>query len=98
MSTTTTSHSNSIKPHRTGVSLKLPTKVPALITYAQGIVTGMTNNPWFPSPTPAVQSAITGNLFFAQASTSSTLHTRGGPRKDAGSGPSAKSPHPCNDR
>jgi len=30
--------------HRTIVSLKLPTKVPALITYAQGIVTGMTGN------------------------------------------------------
>jgi len=62
MSTMTTSNSNSTKPHRAGVSLKLPTKVPALITYAQGIVTGMTNNPSFPSPMPAlstVQAAIT---------------------------------------
>jgi hypothetical protein len=40
--------------HRTIASLKLPTKVPALITYAQGIVKGMTANPSFPSPTPSL--------------------------------------------
>jgi hypothetical protein len=38
--------------HRTLASLKLPTKVPALITYAEAIVKGMTGNPSFPSPTP----------------------------------------------
>jgi hypothetical protein len=42
--------------HRTLVSLKLPTKVPTFITYAQGIVMGMTGNPSFPSPTPPLST------------------------------------------
>jgi hypothetical protein len=44
--------------HRSLASLKLPKTVPALITYAQGIVTGLTNNPHFPSPVPTL-AAIT---------------------------------------
>ena len=43
------------------VSLKLPTKVGALITFAQGIVQGMKGNPSFPAPMPtlaAVEAAI----------------------------------------
>jgi hypothetical protein len=39
---------------RRAASLKLPTKVPALITYAQGIVKAMTGNASFLSPTPAL--------------------------------------------
>jgi predicted phage tail protein len=48
--------------HRSIASLNLPLKVPALITYAQNIVKGMTGNPAFPSPTPTlaqVGAAIT---------------------------------------
>jgi hypothetical protein len=50
--------------HRTIVSLKLPSPVPALITYVQGIVTAMTGNPSFPTPTPplAVLSTAIGTL------------------------------------
>jgi hypothetical protein len=50
------------KTHRSVASLNLPTQVPALITYAQGIVKGMTGNPAFPAPTPTlavVSAAIT---------------------------------------
>jgi hypothetical protein len=49
-------------PHRALAILKLPTPVPALITYSQSIVTKMTGNPSFPTPTPtlaAVSAAIT---------------------------------------
>jgi hypothetical protein len=37
---------------RATVTLMLPKAAPALIVYAQGIVTRMTGNPSFPSPTP----------------------------------------------
>jgi len=39
---------------RSIASLELPKTVPALITYATGIVKGMTGNPSFPSPMPTV--------------------------------------------
>jgi hypothetical protein len=48
--TTTTPKTN----HRSLVSLKLPTPVPALITYARQIVKAMTGNPAFPAPVPAL--------------------------------------------
>ena len=47
--------------HRSLASLKLPGPVPALITYAIGIVRAMTGNPSFPTPMPSlavVQAAI----------------------------------------
>jgi hypothetical protein len=47
--------------NRAIVSLKLPNKVTALVTYAQGIIKGMTGNPAFPSPVPtlaAISKAI----------------------------------------
>src|SRR5215467_1363650 len=47
---TTTAKTN----HRSIVSLSLPKPVPALLTYAQGIVTAMTGNPHFPSPVPTL--------------------------------------------
>jgi hypothetical protein len=43
------------KPAATPIAvLKLPTSVPALVTYAQAIVTAMTGNPSFPSPVPTL--------------------------------------------
>ena len=36
--------------HRALASLKLPKQVPAMITYAQGIVKALTRNPAFPTP------------------------------------------------
>jgi len=58
--------------HRSFVSLRLPRPVPALVTYAQGVVAAMTSNAHFPTPLPpltdiaaaitALQSAETGAL------------------------------------
>jgi hypothetical protein len=78
---------NQQETHRSIASLKLPRRVGALITYAQAIVTGMTNNPSFPSPVPtlvavgaaigALQTAETGAL----ARTKGTVATRNEKRK-----------------
>jgi hypothetical protein len=46
---------------RAHVSFKLPGPTPLLITFAQGVVNAMTNNPSFPTPLPAlalVQTSI----------------------------------------
>jgi hypothetical protein len=50
------------KTHRALAVLDLPRNVPALITYAAGIVEGMTGNAYFTTPSPAlatVQTAVT---------------------------------------
>ena len=41
-------------PHRSTVTLSLPKSVPALIVFAQGIVTRMTGNKSFANPTPTL--------------------------------------------
>ncbi len=43
---------------RPTITLALPRSVPALISYAQGIVTRMTGNPSFPAPAPTL-AAVT---------------------------------------
>jgi hypothetical protein len=50
--------------HRALLSLNLPAKVADLIAYASGVVHAMTNNPAFPTPTPAlsVLSAAVSDL------------------------------------
>jgi hypothetical protein len=58
--------------HRAIVSLKLPTKVNALVTYAQGIVKGMTGNPAFPNPVPTL-AAITAAINDLQAAETAAL-------------------------
>jgi hypothetical protein len=68
---------STIKPiqHRSIATLKLPKPVGALITYAQGIVTRMTGNPAFATPTPplsAVTAAI-GDLQTAETAALSRL-------------------------
>jgi hypothetical protein len=57
------------------VTLKLPLSVPALITYAKGIVTRITGNPSFPNPTPslAVLTAAVDDLQVAEAAALSRL-------------------------
>jgi hypothetical protein len=65
---TTTSKST----HRSIASLNLPTKVPALITYAQGIVMAMTGNASFPSPTPPL-AALTAAINALQAAETAAL-------------------------
>ena len=65
------------KLHRSIASLKLPTRVPALITYADGIVKAMTYNPSFPSPTPSV-AAVTDAINQLQvAETAALARTKG---------------------
>jgi hypothetical protein len=59
-------------PHRSIASLKLSTKVPALVTQAQNIVQAMTNNPSFPSPTPAL-TTVTQAVHDLQAAETATL-------------------------
>jgi hypothetical protein len=51
------------------VSLKLPEPVPALITYATSVVTALTGNAYFASPSPplAVLTASIGDLHTAEA-------------------------------
>ena len=58
--------------HRSIVTLNLPEKVPALITYASGIAQGMTNNPSFPSPTPTI-AVIQAAIADLQASETAAL-------------------------
>jgi hypothetical protein len=66
MTTTTknTRHSN--------VTLKLPTSVPALISYAENIVKRMTGNPSLPNPTPPL-SAITAAIDDLRAAEAAAL-------------------------
>jgi hypothetical protein len=53
--------STTTKTHRALASLKLPKPNPALITYAQGIVKGMTGNAYFPAPSPTL-AALTAAI------------------------------------
>ena len=71
--------------HRPLVALMLPKPVPALITYAQRIVTAMTNNPSFttPSPTLAALTAATSALQTAEAGALSRLKGAVATRNDA---------------
>ncbi|MGD0527593.1 MAG: fibronectin type III domain-containing protein [Polyangiaceae bacterium] len=66
------------KTHRSLASLNLsPNKVPALITYAQGIVKAMTGNPAFPNAGPAL-AAITAAINDLQtAETAALARTKG---------------------
>ena len=67
--------SQSKSVHRSLAILKLPRPVPAFITFAQSVVTAMTNNTYFSSPTPplsTVSAAITA-LQSAEAAALSRL-------------------------
>ncbi len=54
---------------RTFVILMLPRRVPALITYAQSVVTAMTNNQHFPTPVPALTEVSAAILALQNAET-----------------------------
>jgi hypothetical protein len=45
--------------HRFVVVLLLPTRVPALIKFAQAVVAGLTNNAFFPTPNPPLPALST---------------------------------------
>jgi hypothetical protein len=63
--------------HRSLASLKLPKKVPALITYTQGIVKAMTGNPAFPSPTPTLATVTEAINELQTAETATLARTKG---------------------
>jgi hypothetical protein len=63
--------------HRTLASLKLPTKVPAFITYAESIVKGMTDNPSFPAPTPVLSTVTQAIDDLQVAETAALSRTKG---------------------
>jgi hypothetical protein len=65
------------KTHRSLASLKLPKPVGALITYAQGIVKGMTNNPSFPLPIPTMAAVTTAINDLSVAETAALGRAKG---------------------
>jgi hypothetical protein len=70
--------------HRSIASLKLPKKVPALITQAEHIVQAMTNNPSFPLPSPALATVTqaAGDLQAAETATLSRAKGAAATRND----------------
>ncbi len=58
--------------HRSLVSLDLPKKVPALISYATSVVTAMAGNPSFPTPAPTL-AAITAAITALQTAESAAI-------------------------
>jgi hypothetical protein len=73
MTTTNTTKTN----HRSIASLSLPKPVPALITYAHGVVTSMTGNATFPTPTPSLASVLAAITDLQTAETAALGRTRG---------------------
>ena len=74
MTTTTTTNKST---RRSTVTLKLPVSVPALITYARGIVTRMTANPSFPKPTPSLAVVTQAIDDLQSAETAALARTKG---------------------
>jgi hypothetical protein len=62
--------------HRSLVTLKLPRRVPALITYAQTVLEAMTNNAHFPTPVPAL-TAIAAAITALQSAESAVSRVKG---------------------
>jgi hypothetical protein len=67
--------SKSVK--RSVAVLTLPKPVPAIITYAQRIVTAMTGNPAFVSPSPTLASVQTSIVALQAAEASALARTKG---------------------
>jgi hypothetical protein len=63
--------------HRSLASLKLPNKVPALITYAQAIVKAMTGNTAFASTTPTMATVTQAINDLQTAETAALARTKG---------------------
>jgi hypothetical protein len=63
--------------HRSLASLKLPKPVPTLITYAQGIVKGMTGNAAFATPTPTLSAVSEAITVLQTAETAALARTKG---------------------
>jgi hypothetical protein len=65
------------KTHRSIANLKLPKVVGQLITYATGIVTGMTSNPSFPSPVPPLPTVMGAITALGTAETAALTKAKG---------------------
>jgi len=65
------------KPHRSLAVLLLPDNVPALVTYAQSVVTAMTGNPSFPSPVPALTAVAAAIAALHSAESAVLTRTKG---------------------
>src|ERR1700722_3709827 len=63
--------------HRTLASLNLPTKMSALVLYAQGIVKAMTGNVAFANPIPPITAIVTAITEFQTAETAALARTKG---------------------
>jgi hypothetical protein len=64
--------------HQAIAILALPVaKTPALISYAQGIVKAMTNNPAFPTPTPTLAAVTTAIANLQSAELQAQARTKG---------------------
>jgi hypothetical protein len=63
--------------HRSLAILKLPKVVSLLITFAQNVVTRMTGNPSFPSPSPALAAVSTAIAALQSAETAAVARTKG---------------------
>src|SRR3974390_1619557 len=59
------------------VILNLPRRIPALITYAQNIVTCMSGSPHFPTPTPALAEVSTAISALQTAEVAALSRTKG---------------------
>ena len=62
---------------RPTITLALPKRVPALISYAQGIVNRMTGNPSFPTPTPPLAALSVAINDLQAAETAALARTKG---------------------
>jgi len=62
---------------RPTITLALPRNVPALISYAQGIVNRMTGNPSFPAPTLTLAAVATAVGDLQTAETAALARTKG---------------------
>lgn len=65
------------KTHRSIASLRLPKVVAQLITYATGIVTGMSNNPAFPNPVVALATVTSAITALSTAETAALTRLKG---------------------
>ena len=63
--------------HRSIVSLKLPTRIQALITYAGGIVKALTGNPSFPTLVPMLVTLTAAIAELQTAETAALARTKG---------------------
>jgi hypothetical protein len=63
--------------HRPIAVLLLPKTVPALVTYAQSVVTAMTGNPSFPSPVPTLAIVLAGITALHDAESAALARTKG---------------------